>query len=46
MPTGFLSKSTYTPTLKFNGVTGMLNRPLFTQDSEHLDPVGAANGGK
>lgn len=35
MPTGFLTKSIYKPTLKFNGVTGILNLPLFrTQDSK------------
>lgn len=34
LPTGFLTKSTYTPTLKFNGVTGMLCLPLFELDSK------------
>lgn len=29
MPTGFFTKSTYTPNLKFNGVTEMLSLPLF-----------------
>lgn len=36
MPTGFLAKSTYTPTLKFNGVTGMLNLPVLEQDSKNF----------
>lgn len=36
MPTGFLTKPKYTPTLKFNGVTGMLNLPLLERDSKNL----------
>lgn len=34
MPSGFLTKSIYMPTLKFDGLTRKINLPLIEQDSK------------